>query len=85
MIRQELELKQILEESGVPATRISDGVYKLGEIWDAEVRYGKSVPEFLYKARKSDEVFLCAKRDRKKWVVVMDLEWFLKSFIVGVD
>jgi hypothetical protein len=82
---REKELVAYLEECGIPVEKVSDEVYKLGSMWDAEIACGNCVPEFLYTARKSNEELLCAKRDRKRWVVVMDLDWFLKSFVVGSD
>jgi len=89
--RGEREVCTILRKHGVPAKRISmnetnhedKGDVSVAEIWIGEVKIGMQVPKFVYDARKTDETeFLFMKRDREKWLVTMDLEWFLNTFIV---
>ena len=86
--RFEQELVNILKENGVPAKRISmmetGGIDKgdvlVADIWKAEVKGGAQIPKFCYDARKSDEEYLFMKGDRKKWLVLMDLDFFLSKF-----
>lgn len=88
--RLERELVNILKENNVPAKRISmmetGGVDKgdilVASVWVAEVKGGNQVPKFMYEARKTEDTpLLFCKRDREKWLVTMDLEWFLDTFI----
>lgn len=89
--RSERNIVNILKDNGVPAKRISpletNGVDKgdieLGGIWRGEVKSGSHVPKFIYNARKTDEQFLFMRRDREKWLVCMDLDFFLETFITG--
>lgn len=87
--RLEQEVVNLLKEYGVPAKRISmlesgrvdKGDIELCDVWKAEVKGGNQVPKFLYEARKEGEEMLIAKRDREKWLVTMDFEWFIKYFL----
>lgn len=87
--RAEQELVNILKSSGIPAKRISmqetgridKGDIELAECWKGEVKDGIHVPTWLYNARKEGEQFLFCKRDRKDWLIVMDLDFFLSKFI----
>lgn len=88
--RGEQEIVNLLKKHGVPAKRISmmetggidKGDIKVAEIWTAEVKIGNQVPKFIYEARKTEDTqFLFCKRDRGKWLVVLDLEFFLNNFI----
>ncbi len=84
----ERELVNILKERGIPAKRISmmetSGVDKgdllIAEVWKAEVKIGRQVPDWLYKAVKEGEDMLICRRDRKEWLVVMPLDWMLEHF-----
>jgi len=87
--RGEQELVRLLKEKGVPAKRISmleagqvdKGDVLIAEVWKAEVKIGGQVPKFIYDAKKEGEDFLICKRDRKEWLVVMDLNWFIDKFL----
>ena len=86
--RLEQELVNLFKEYGIDAKRISmmeSGRVDKGDIqvsldWKCEVKGGSQIPQFLYKARKSDESLLFMKRDREKWLVCMDVEWFIRTF-----
>lgn len=88
--RLERELVNILKANDIPAKRISmmetggidKGDVEIAGIWKGEVKGGSQVPKFVYTARKTDEEFLFLKRDRKKWLVVMDLDWFIEKGLV---
>lgn len=86
----EREIVNILKENGFPeAKRISmmeTGGIDKGDVyltldWRGEVKGGAQVPNFNYKARKTDEKFLFMKRDRQKWLVLMDLDFFLETYV----
>ena len=87
--RGEQEVVNILKDAGVPAVRMgmaeTGGVLKedilVAGVWKAEVKIGSHVPKFIYDAMKEGEVFLIMKRDRSKWKVCMDLDFFLEKFI----
>lgn len=86
--RFEQELVNLFKSHKVEAKRISmletgredKGDLQVSEL-KVEVKGGSQVPLFLYKARKTDEHLLCMRRDRSKWLVCMDLEWFIKKFL----
>ncbi len=83
--RLEQELVNILKENNLQACRISmveTGRIQKGDLlinnkWTAEVKGGEQVPKFVYDANKEGEEILFMKRDRQKWKVCIDLEWFL--------
>ena len=83
------EIVNIFKAKGIPAKRISmmetGGIDKgdvlIAEVWKAECKVGMQVPDFVYKARKAGEELLLMKRDRKQWLICMDLELFLDKFI----
>ena len=86
----EREVVNILKKAGIPAMRTSmmesgnivKGDVLVAGIWKAEVKVGDSVvPKFLYDARKEGEVLLIVKRDRKKWQICMDLDFFIERFV----
>lgn len=87
--RLEQELVNILKENEIDAQRISmieTGHITKGDLlvhkkWKAEVKGGAQVPKFLYTAKKDGEELLFMKRDRQKWKVCIDLEWFLENLI----
>jgi hypothetical protein len=84
--RLEQELVNLLKEGGLDAHRISmieTGHFAKGDLlinkkWKAEVKGGEQVPKFLYNANKEGEEILFMKRDRLKWKVCIDLDWFLE-------
>ena len=86
--RGEREIVNILKSYGVPAKRISmmettgvdKGDVEIAEIWTAQVKLGSQVPKFLYDARINGEEFLFCRRDKQRWAMVIDLEWFLEHF-----
>ena len=88
-VRLERELVNVLKDWDIPAERISPmeagGIRKgdllVAGVWKAEVKGGGMVPLWLYKARKEGEDMLFMKRDRRQWLVCMDLDWFLKKFL----
>ena len=41
----------------------------------------EKAPGFLYTALKDGEEVLFAKKDRKKWKVVMNYDWFVKNML----
>lgn len=45
------------------------------------VKIGAQVPTFLYNAIANDEDFAMVKKDRKKWLVVMDFEKFAAYYL----
>ncbi len=77
----------LLKDGAISAHRISmveSGHALKGDLlvqskWKAEVKGGAQVPKFLYKARKDGEEILFMRRDREKWLVCMDLEWFIEN------
>jgi Holliday junction resolvase len=87
--RFEQEIVNILKDSGVPAKRISmmetGGIDKgdilVAESWKGEVKGGKQIPDFVYKARKNGEDILFMKGDRKQWLILMDVDFFLSKFL----
>jgi len=87
--RLEQEVVNIFKRSGIPAERISPmesagtrkGDVLIADTWKVEVKGGQQVPKFLYNARKEGEDMLIMKRDRKQWLICMDLDWFLGKFL----
>ena len=87
--RLERELVNVLKEAGIPAERISPmeaagtrkGDLLVAGVWKAEVKGGLQIPKFIYEAKKEGEDMLFMKRDRRQWLVCMDLDWFLKKFL----
>lgn len=87
----EREIVNTLKEAGVPAVRISmletgnvrkgDVELEVAGVWKGSVKLGQHVPKFVYDARGNGEDFLFMRRDRSKWQVCMDLEFFLRYFI----
>ncbi len=86
--RGEREVVNILRANDVPAERVS---YKkvedkdaedilVAELWKGEVKLGSHVPKFLYDVRKKSQLVFM-RRDREKWLVCMDLDFFLNNFI----
>lgn len=78
----------LFRERGLPAKRISmmeSGNIDKGDIeivdkYKVEVKVGGQVPIWMYKARKAGEDLLVFKRDRKQWMVTMDLDFFIENF-----
>jgi hypothetical protein len=87
--RLEQELVNLLKDAKIPAQRISmveTGHMLKGDLlvhkkWKAEVKGGSQVPKFLYTAMKDGEEILFMRRDREKWLVCMDLEWFIENLM----
>ena len=87
--RGEREIVNRLKEAGVPCKRISmmetggidKGDVELMGVYKGQVKLGKMVPAWLYNARNVGEDFLFARKDKHKWLVVMDLEFFLDKFL----
>jgi hypothetical protein len=87
--RLEQEIVNLLKEKNIDAKRISmvetghliKGDILLENKWKCEVKGGSQVPKFLYSARKDGEDILFVRRDRKHWLVCMDMEWFAENFI----
>lgn len=87
--RLERELVNILKSAGTYAKRISmmetggidKGDIEVAGLWKAEVKGGDQVPKFVYEARKVGETLLFMKRDGKKWLICMDLDFFLEKFL----
>ena len=90
----EHELVGILNAAGLSTKRISlletDKVEKgdvlIGGIWKGSVKYGNHVPQFIYDAKGNGEEMLFMKKIGRgargnKWLVCMDLEWFLSRFV----
>ena len=79
----------ILKEHGVNAKRISmmetggidKGDVEVADIWHGQVKIGEFVPVFDYKALEEGSQFLFKKKDRRKWLVTMDLDFFLDTFL----
>jgi hypothetical protein len=46
----------------------------------ANFSVNEKAPMFFYTAFKEGEELLFVKRDRKKWKVIMDLDWFTERF-----
>lgn len=89
----ERELVNLLKANGIPAKRISmqetggidKGDVEVAGIWKAQVKRGQHVPKWLYSAFCDGEDMLFARRDREKWKIVMDLEFFCRNFIGGEE
>jgi len=85
----ERSIVNLLKERGVIAKRISmmetGGIDKgdvlVADIWKAQVKVGGHVPDFLYKVLDKGENMAFLKRDRKDWLVVLNLEWFIETFL----
>jgi hypothetical protein len=60
---------------------IDKGDVEIAGCWKAQVKSGSHVPSTVYKFMENGEEFLFMKRDRKKWLVVMEAEWFLETFL----
>ncbi len=87
--RLEQEIVRLLKEQGIDAQRISmieaghvsKGDLLINNKWKAEVKGGAQVPKFVYTAIKESEEILFMRRDREKWKVCVDLEWFLEHLL----
>ena len=87
--RGELEVCSIFRQHEIPAKRISPletnhedkGDIKIADLWIGEVKLGNHVPKFVYDAVKTEDTqFLFMRRDRKKWLICIDLNFFLDNF-----
>lgn len=86
--RGEREVVNILKANDVPAKRISPmeaggedkGDILVAEVWKGEVKLGSHVPKFMFDVKGESEM-LFIRRNRRKWMVCMDLDFFLKNFI----
>lgn len=86
----EQDIVNVLKSYGVPAKRISmmetggidKGDVEVAEVWKGSVKRGQFIPQWYYKAIENCQ-FLFFRRDREKWMVQMDLEFFLENFIQG--
>ena len=87
--RFEQEVVNLLKKHGIDAYRvsrletgrISKGDVDIKGVGAVEVKGGAQVPKFLYTARKEEDHILVMRRDRKKWVMCMDLEQFIEKFL----
>jgi hypothetical protein len=85
----EREIVNFLKEHDIPCKRISmleTGHESLGDvevagIWKGQVKVGSHVPKFISEALAGQDM-LFARRDRQKWTITMDLEWFIKNFFL---
>jgi len=79
--RNEWLLRKILKEYGIEVENASLEGYdvRVCGIWKGEVKSGKQVPKWLYDKLGENEFLFC-KRDRREWLVVMPLEFFLEKF-----
>ncbi len=88
--RLEQELVNILKDNKIDAQRISmvetgrilKGDLLVNKKWAAEVKGGTQVPKFIYDAMKEGEEVLFMKRDRQKWKVCVDIDWFLEHLTI---
>ena len=86
----ERDVTNILKLAGVPAKRIGgmetnhtdkgDVELDIAGIFKAQVKSGGHVPVTLYKFLEHEDLVFC-KRDRKKWLICMTLDFFLEKFI----
>ena len=78
-----------LKDAGIAAKRISmqetggidKGDIEVAGCWQGQVKVGKQVPVFDYTALEDGSVMLFKKKDRKKWLVTMELDFFLEKFL----
>lgn len=85
----ERAIVNILKEHGIPAKRISmmetghedKGDVEVAGCWKGQVKVGDQVPIFDYKALEDGSHYLFKKKDRKKWLVTMTLDFFLERFL----
>lgn len=86
----EREIVRILKAAGVPAKRISQmetagedkGDILVAETWVCQVKKGKHVPITAYKFLENEEEEMAfVRRDRKKWLVIMPLDFLLENFL----
>lgn len=83
----ERDLVNFFKGKGLPAKRISmmeSGNIDKGDIeivgkYKVEVKVGGQVPIWMYKARKAGEDLLAFKKDRKQWMIAMDLDFFIEN------
>lgn len=86
----EREIVNILKEAGIPAKRIGgmetnhvdhgDVELELAGVWKAQVKCGSHVPKAIYKFLEHEDMAF-VRRDRSKWIIMLDLEKFLETFI----
>jgi len=85
----ERAIVNLLKDNGVPAKRIAmmetggidKGDIEVAGCWHGQVKVGEYIPEFDYKAMEDGSEFLFKKKDRKKWLVTMTLDFFLERFL----
>lgn len=65
----------------VETGRCLKGDLLIKDKWKAEVKGGDQVPKFNYSAVKDGEDLLIMKRDREKWLVCVDLDWFTENLL----
>lgn len=88
----ERQVCSLLKSYGIPARRISmnetnhedKGDILIADVWPAQVKLGKQVPTFVYNALEHERLAFL-RRDREKWVVVVDAKYFIKEFLGGTD
>lgn len=84
----EREVVNLLKDYGIPTKRISmmetggidKGDIEVAGIWKGSVKRGQFIPIWYKKAIENCH-FLFFRRDREKWMVTMDLEFFLEKFL----
>jgi len=90
----EHELVGILRDAGVSADRIAQletdkirkGDVLVADVWKGSVKYGNHVPQFIYDAKENGEEMLFLRKIARKsrgykWLVCMDLDFFLEKFL----
>lgn len=55
--------------------------WKLAGKYGVKVAKSEKCPMFFYTAMKETEHFLVARRDRKHWKIVMDVDYFVDNFL----
>lgn len=88
----EREIVNLFKAYDIPAKRISmmetggidKGDVAVAEVYTAQVKVGGKVPRWIYDAAPNGEDMLITRRDRRKWRVTMDLDYFIERFMGGI-
>jgi len=86
----EREVVNLLKDAGIPAKRISmmetggidKGDLEIAGIWVGQVKCGSHVPKMFYDVFRNGEQMAFVRQDRKPWIVCMDLDFFLSTFMI---
>ena len=84
----EREVVNFLKAHKIPVKRISmmetnhedKGDLQVMGVYKGEVKRGDHTPKWLYDSKKEMDFLFC-RRDRERWLVVLDLDFFLSKFI----